>query len=146
MSLKHTMILFVAIGETQFKTSLLSSFLRYFFSIIYYKAPNLMRGEANNWWICQDGDKYLRLEKLMSSWDFEWSSQASKTSGQCTEHLIEDHLPCAVILQIIRKDITNTNLEFISLLRKSQTSYPAIYKKVDSGKRSVLWRKKELKK
>lgn len=67
-----------------------------------------MGSEANDGRIRQDGDKDLGLERLISSRHFEGLSQTGQTPGQGIEHLVEDHLSCAVILQQTKHSLKYT--------------------------------------
>lgn len=65
-----------------------------------------MWSEANYRRVHQDSDEDLGLEELICSGDPERLSQTGQTPGQGAEHLVKDHLSCAVIL----KKTENTHL------------------------------------
>lgn len=60
----------------------------------------LVGAEPDDGGVGQDGDEHLGLKEQVSAGHFERSGEPSQTSGQGVEHLIENHLTCAVILDI----------------------------------------------
>lgn len=69
--------------------------------VAFLKVLNyLVCAEPNDGGVSQDGDEHLGLKEQVSARHFKGSGEPSQTSGQGVEHLIKNHLTCAVILDI----------------------------------------------
>lgn len=59
-----------------------------------------MCAEPNDRRVGQDRDEHLGLKEQVGTRHFKGSGEPSQTLGEGMEHLIENHLTCAVILAI----------------------------------------------